>query len=56
MLFGMLQIFPRLAYRCAVDPLAGLVDPPQEPADASRNTSHVVRMNSYALDEPADGE
>lgn len=55
-MFGMFLIFPKLAYRCAMDPLASLLNPLEDDAPDVRNTSHVIHMNSYKLDEPADGE
>lgn len=44
MMFGMFVVFPKLAWKCALDPLAGLVDEPVK--DEPRPE----------LDEPKDGE
>ena len=45
-MFGMFLIFPKLALKCALDPFAGLVDPPEKEAPAPA---------APQLDEPAEG-
>lgn len=55
-MFGMFLIFPKLALKCAMDPLTSLVNPLEDDAPDVRNTSHVAHKISYKLDEPADGK